>query len=299
MWKLQLPNAAKNFFWRACHNLLPTKDNLLRRKVVKEPLCPICKREPKTVAHAMWSCSAASDVWGSSHRLFQKYEKEGTDFMKIAENMLEKGGMEILTIFVNLARQIWTQRNKWIHEGCFASPSDILKRFDAFIAEYAKAQEQNRPLEPKNMIDRGKAWTAPNSGWKKANWDVSINKDQGNVGVGVIIRDEKGGIVAAMSGTRQGLLEPTTGEAFGALQAAHFIMELGLHNIILEGDTKQIVDARNSNTSTWSRYGHLVEDTRRLLCSLSRWKCFFTHREANEAAHRLAKATAMDISDMI
>ena len=26
MWKLVIPNAAKNFFWKAWHNLLPTKD---------------------------------------------------------------------------------------------------------------------------------------------------------------------------------------------------------------------------------------------------------------------------------
>jgi hypothetical protein len=108
MWKLQFPNAAKNFFWRACHNLLPTKDNLLRRKVVKEPLCPVCEREPKIVAHALWACPAASNVWGSSHKLFQKYEKEGMDFMHIVEHIFEKGGMETLTIFVNLACQIWT-----------------------------------------------------------------------------------------------------------------------------------------------------------------------------------------------
>jgi ribonuclease HI len=149
------------------------------------------------------------------------------------------------------------------------------------------------------LVDQGKAWTAPNSDWKKANWDVAINKDQGRVGIGVIIRDEKGWVVTAMCRTRQGLLEPTTGEAFGAFQAAQFIMEMGLHNIILKGDAKQIVDAINSYTSTWSQYGHLVDDTWCLLCSLSRWKCIFTHREANEAAHRLVKAAMMDISDII
>jgi hypothetical protein len=42
-----------------------------------------------------------------------------------------------------------------------------------------------------------------------------------------------------------------------------------------------------------------VDDTWRLLRSLSRWKCVFTHREVNEAAHRLAKVAATDISDRI
>jgi ribosomal protein L37AE/L43A len=46
--------------WRACHNLLPTKDNLLRRKIVKEPHCPICGRVTETMYHAMWECPACS-----------------------------------------------------------------------------------------------------------------------------------------------------------------------------------------------------------------------------------------------
>jgi ribonuclease HI len=299
MWKLQLPNATKIFFWRACHNLLPTKDNLLRRRVVKEPMCPICEREPETVVHAFWTCSVASDVWGSSHKLFQKFEKEGSDFMHIVNYMLRKGGVDILTIFVNLARQIWTRRNSWVHEGHFTSLNAFLKKSDEFIVEYKKANERSRPMEHTNSVDRGKTWTAPNSGWMKANWDMAINKDQDRVDIGVIIRDEKGRVVVAMSRTRQGLLEPTTGEALGAFQATRLIMELGLQNIILEEDAKQIVEAINSTTSKWSRFEHLVDNTQRLLCSLSRWKCVFIHWEANEAAHRLAKAAVTDISDII
>jgi hypothetical protein len=44
-WKLNIPNAAKMFLWRACHNLLPTKMNLLKRGVIKDSSCPICLRE--------------------------------------------------------------------------------------------------------------------------------------------------------------------------------------------------------------------------------------------------------------
>ena len=53
LWTLPIQNVAKNFFWRACHDLLPTKDNLLRRKVVKKPFCLICEKEPETILHAL------------------------------------------------------------------------------------------------------------------------------------------------------------------------------------------------------------------------------------------------------
>jgi hypothetical protein len=71
LWKLPVPNAAKNFFWRACQNILPTKDNLLRKKVVNEPYCLICEMEPETVLHALWGCPAVADIWGNCKRIFQ------------------------------------------------------------------------------------------------------------------------------------------------------------------------------------------------------------------------------------
>jgi hypothetical protein len=41
LWQLQVPNANKNFMWRACHNILPTRDNLMR-KIITDSRCPIC-----------------------------------------------------------------------------------------------------------------------------------------------------------------------------------------------------------------------------------------------------------------
>jgi hypothetical protein len=72
---------------------------------------------------------------------------------------------------------------------------------------------------------------------------------------------------------------------------------MGIPKVWLEGDTKIIVDALNSNERIMSRYGHLVEDTRSILQSFPSWNCGFAHHEANEAAHRLAKAATIYISD--
>ena len=62
--------------------LLPTKDNLIRRKVVKEHFCPICEKEPETVLHALWGCLVAIDMWGGGKRIFQKFTFEGLDLNK-------------------------------------------------------------------------------------------------------------------------------------------------------------------------------------------------------------------------
>lgn len=59
---LEIPGAAKHFLWRAINNILPSKENLLKRKITRDPKCPICQMEDEFVIHALWSCPTISDV---------------------------------------------------------------------------------------------------------------------------------------------------------------------------------------------------------------------------------------------
>lgn len=42
LYKLSLPPTTKTFMWRACLNILPTKLNLCKNKILADPLCPLC-----------------------------------------------------------------------------------------------------------------------------------------------------------------------------------------------------------------------------------------------------------------
>jgi hypothetical protein len=106
LWALPIPSTEKNFMWRACQNLLPTKDNLLRRKVVQDPYCPICGLEPETAYHILWDCPSTRDVWGGCDRRFQKCALAGPYFLHVVEGILERGGSEALIPFSSLARKI-------------------------------------------------------------------------------------------------------------------------------------------------------------------------------------------------
>jgi hypothetical protein len=64
IWSLQVPNSVKMFLWRACKNILPTKENLFKRKVLKDAICMFCSQEVESTRHVLWDCPAAMDVWG-------------------------------------------------------------------------------------------------------------------------------------------------------------------------------------------------------------------------------------------
>jgi ribonuclease HI len=75
----------------------------------------------------------------------------------------------------------------------------------------------------------------------------------------------------------------------GALFAVKFSCDLGLLQVILEGDSKQVVQAININGAPRSRFGQVIEDILILLPSYRSWQVKHVKTELNEAAHGLAK----------
>ena len=63
LWKFRIPNKIKVFGWRACNEILPTKLNLSKRRIIDDAMCPICMRFSESAIHALWECEAAKDVW--------------------------------------------------------------------------------------------------------------------------------------------------------------------------------------------------------------------------------------------
>ena len=56
IWKLHVPNRIRTLLWRACCDSLPSKANLVRRKILHDATCHNYNLEPKSTIHALWSC---------------------------------------------------------------------------------------------------------------------------------------------------------------------------------------------------------------------------------------------------
>lgn len=63
IWTLTLPEKIKIFIWRATNNLLLSAENLLKRKVIQEPTCQVCKMGVENAFHALVACKAAKKIW--------------------------------------------------------------------------------------------------------------------------------------------------------------------------------------------------------------------------------------------
>ncbi|KAL4620439.1 hypothetical protein ACB092_06G154000 [Castanea dentata] len=60
---LNVPSKVKNLIWRASKNSLPTKQNLVRRKILSKDYCDHCKMQHKDTFHALYLCPKLEEVW--------------------------------------------------------------------------------------------------------------------------------------------------------------------------------------------------------------------------------------------
>ena len=97
IWQMQAPLKIKNFLWRACRNALPTKQVLMRRKIIEDPMCEKCKQVVEDTLHALWSCSKLNVVWVDQGTWGFRYEIGFIGVKELLLWMIEEGkSLELL-----------------------------------------------------------------------------------------------------------------------------------------------------------------------------------------------------------
>ncbi|GLT26664.1 hypothetical protein SLA2020_017140 [Shorea laevis] len=66
LWKLKVPPKIQVFLWRAIHNSLPSLENLMKRGILNEVLCPNCRTADETLMHLLFYCPHVEPIWFGS-----------------------------------------------------------------------------------------------------------------------------------------------------------------------------------------------------------------------------------------
>ena len=84
---MYLTQLMKNtMLWRAGSDTLPSKANLMNRKIATEDLCPGCKLKSETIFHALWTCPTLALVWSSKFAWLMKKTKECSSLLDERNN---------------------------------------------------------------------------------------------------------------------------------------------------------------------------------------------------------------------
>jgi hypothetical protein len=288
LWSLKLPRHILLFLWRACNEILPTKNNLFKRKVVTDQLCPMCGSEAESVSHALWRCGSAQAIWGSCRGPIQKCSTGAEEFLRVFADLCDKLDDRNLEYFGAVAHKIWSRRNRVVFGGAILPPNILIREVFDLVEEFRTTNSRVETLGQGEQSTRI-GWSKPAENRIKINWDAALDGGRKLMGIGIIARDHQGRVRAAKCEILPHVRDPVAAEAIGARSAVSFGCFMGFQTVDLEGETREIILTLSNPEEVDSVHGHFLAETRQMLGSLASWKVSHVRREGNKAAHSLAK----------
>ena len=107
-------------------------------------------------------------------------------------------------------------------------------------------------------------WKPPDPRVYKINFDGALFLEQRCAGLGVVVRDSAGLVIAALSQRVRLPGSVDVVEALAACRAMHFARELNLHHMMIEGDSLQVIQADIDTRLVQTLYGHIIDEIRLL-----------------------------------
>ena len=123
----------------------------------------------------------------------------------------------------------------------------------------------------------------------KVNFDGAVFADEGLAGLGVVIRNDHGLIMASLT---QQIPLPSSVievEVLAARKALELMIELGFDNITLEGDSEVLIKSLVKGDNSLAHYGHLLADIHVLMALFSSLRLSHVRRHCNSLPHALTR----------
>ena len=150
------------------------------------------------------------------------------------------------------------------------------------------------PGAPRQHHRKHMKWKPLATDLLKVNYDGAIFQDQGRAGIGMVIRNSEGAVMASLS---QQIPLPTTVaqvEAMVARRAVEFVVELGVTRAIIEGDSETICNELSNPSPSLALHGLLIKDAQQLATAVTDISFSHVCRQGNMVAHSLARRAILN-----
>ncbi|KAH9687401.1 Nicastrin [Citrus sinensis] len=206
-------------------NVLPTADNLVRRRVDIMPTCSLCNAYNETVTHALLECGFAKSCWISSDVGVLGHYSSFLDWQELIFSTYSRENCQLAAM---VCWRIWIHRNDrlWNHRN--SSALQVLNSAGRFLFQWQNARKQPFLADVDAVKGNHGAvcWEKPCFGWLKCNVDAAIFKAQGKFSVGCVIREVQFSIVRRSANSAAHSVTRAEGSMSGELSSMESIPDL-------------------------------------------------------------------------
>ena len=294
---MNVPNKVKHFAWKACRNILATKENLWRRNITKESICEACGEQVESISHLFWFCERAKEVWSSCKLSFPFEILPSWNYIDVIWQLQkwEESRPGLLERTVMISWGIWKNRNDFRHGGRLRSGQAVTRSSLYLLEEFQMANEKPTANAEQNQVVK---WVPPLAGRYKVNVDGAVFSRWKQAGVGVVVRDDAGHVIAALCRKLYTPLGPLVVEAKAIEIGVKFAKEVGVRDVIFEGDSLMICNAIHGLTEAAPSVQNVITGILKCAQDFRTFDFSHTKRQGNTPAHVLAQH-AVNVDDLV
>ncbi|CAI9765177.1 unnamed protein product [Fraxinus pennsylvanica] len=254
---MKVPSKVKIFAWRACKDGLPTALNLEKKHITRQRICSLCNAETEDLNHAVIYCKMIEGFWNN---FFPELVKNKCRSIKEkALVFCEKKEFSKLDVFFMLIWSFWFRRNKYVHEQIRLDPRKIADKALGLLASFNSARKTNCV-----QIRKYFKWSPPDINFLKLNVDGATFKELDRVGIGVVLKHYSGKVIMAMSKIEISVEESEEIELLAIFRGMQLCVNLGIQNILIESDSKLVIEALQTDSMLNSSLGVLYREVKLL-----------------------------------
>ncbi|XP_015388122.1 uncharacterized protein LOC107178012 [Citrus sinensis] len=209
--------------------------------------------------------------------------------MAVLVEIQRKNGKKELELIVVLCWTIWYSQNLFIFENKREDSQLSIARAEANMDSFKRIKKPFSKILEKQQRNRKQVWNPPPSGWFKINVDAAMNVKDQMAGLGVIIRNSKGEVVAAAVQKSCFQLSSTHMEAEAVILGIKSAQRAEFSLMIIETDSQEVVDLTLSKKVSITETSWIIADIQESIQSSNQFSIQYTPRECNVTAHDLAK----------
>ncbi|KAK0592035.1 hypothetical protein LWI29_012248 [Acer saccharum] len=142
----------------------------------------------------------------------------------------------------------------------------------------------------------GVCWRPPGGDEYKTNCGTFVDDKKGRVGIGIIIRNSKGEVLACSSQIMEANLRDRIANVLAVQRCIHFGLECGLNSTKIESDEATVINWINCGSHRDTDFGLILSDIDVMKADISGITFSHIPSSANKAALSLAKI-AMGIAE--
>ncbi|KAH9712392.1 putative reverse transcriptase/RNA-dependent DNA polymerase [Citrus sinensis] len=239
--------------------------------------------------HALVTCKTARKVWRLTQFAEELKEEAGKDLLSLLNGRLSSRRKADTEMLVAICWGIWSARNQFIFKLKKEDPQIVLAKAEAILKAYKRTHmpasihmdQQTRMLQ--------QSWTPPPAGCYKLNVDAATNRDKQISGLGAVIRNAEGNVVAAAINFSKFFGDVAYVEAAAMEFGLQVAGNANLPSLIVETDSQEVAGFVNNRQSSMTEIWWVVAAIQSLMKNFNQIKVQHIPRSCNTIAHSLTK----------